>query len=74
MEKIERRDDYTVHERLFFGLPVWSGGEKTGGAFHQYLHPNSVSKYQPIKRREVRVKAFLRRLFVTSDNFFHHIR
>ena len=40
--------------------------------FHEYFHHNAVTKYQPIQREEVR--AFLRRLLVTPDNFFHHIR
>ena len=40
--------------------------------FHEYFHHNAVTKYQPIQRQEV--QAFLRRLLVTPDNFFHHIR
>ena len=40
--------------------------------FHQHFHRNAVTKYQPIQRHEVR--AFLRRLLVTPDNFLHHIR
>jgi cytochrome P450 len=39
--------------------------------FHEYFHRNEVTKYQLIQRQEVR--AFLRRLLVTPDNFFHHI-
>jgi cytochrome P450 len=41
-------------------------------SFHEYFHRDAVTKYQPIQRQEVR--AFLRRLLVTPDNFFHHIR
>ena len=40
--------------------------------FHEYFHRNAVKKYQPIKRQEV--QAFLRRLLVTPDDFFRHIR
>jgi cytochrome P450 len=40
--------------------------------FHEHFHRNMVTKYQPIQRQEV--QAFLRRLLVTPDNFFHHIR
>ena len=40
--------------------------------FHEYFHRNAVTKYQPILRQEVR--AFLRRLLVTPDNFLYHIR
>ena len=41
-------------------------------SFHQYFHSNTVSKYQPVQRRETH--AFLRRLLSTPDNFCHHIR
>ena len=40
--------------------------------FHEHFHRNAVTKYQPIQRQEV--QAFLRRLLVTPDDFFHHIR
>jgi len=40
--------------------------------FHEHFRRNQVFNYQPILKREVR--AFLRRLLVTPDNFFHHIR
>ena len=40
--------------------------------FHEYFHRNAVTKYQPIQRQEV--KGFLRRLLVTPDDFFLHIR
>jgi cytochrome P450 len=40
--------------------------------FQEYFHRNAVAKYQPIQTQEV--QAFLRRLLVTPDNFFHHIR
>ena len=39
--------------------------------FHEYFHPNAVTKYQLNQRQEVH--AFLRRLLVTPDNL-HHIR
>ena len=40
--------------------------------FQEYFHRNAVTEYQPIQRQEV--QAFLRRLLVTPDDFFHHIR
>ena len=40
-------------------------------SFHQYFNISAVSKYLPIQRREVR--AFLRRLLDTPDDFLHHI-
>ena len=49
--------------------PWWRQHRKL---FHEYFHRNALTKYQPIQRQEVR--AFLRRLLVTPDNFFHHIR
>ena len=39
---------------------------------HEHFHRNTVAKYQPILTQEV--QALLRRLLVTPDNFFHHIR
>jgi cytochrome P450 len=40
--------------------------------FHEHFHRNAVTKYRPIQRQEV--QAFLCRLLVTPDDFFHHIR
>ena len=40
--------------------------------FHKYFHRDASTKYQPIQRQEA--QAFLRRLLVTPDTFFHHIR
>jgi cytochrome P450 len=40
--------------------------------FHEHFHPNAVKKYYPIQRQEV--QAFLRRLLVSPDDFFHHVR
>ena len=40
--------------------------------FQEYFHRNAVTKYLPIQRQEVR--AFLRRLLVTPDDFYRHIR
>ena len=40
--------------------------------FHEYFHRNAVTKYQPIQRQEA--QAFLRRLLVTPNDFFHDIR
>ena len=41
-------------------------------SFHQYFHRDAAIKYQPIQQRGT--KAFLRRLLVTPDDFFYHIR
>ena len=49
--------------------PLW---RKQRRLFDEFFHRNAVTKYQPIQRQEV--QAFLRRLLVTPDNFFHHIR
>jgi hypothetical protein len=54
--------------RMPYGL-WWRKHRKT---FHEYFQRNAVNKYQPIQRQETR--AFLRRLLITPDNFFHHIR
>ena len=40
--------------------------------FHEHFNCNVVTKYQSIQRQETR--ALLRRLLVTPDNLFHHIR
>ena len=53
-------------------MPYGLWWRKHRRSFHQYFHRNAVTKYQPIQRQEV--QAFLRRLLVTPDNFFHHIR
>ena len=58
---------------LSFGMlrygPLWRKQRRT---FHEYFHRNAVTKYQPIQQRGT--KAFLRRLLVTPDDFFYHIR
>ena len=53
-------------------MPYGSWWRRHRKLFHEYFHRNAVIKYQPIQRQEV--QAFLRRLLVTPDNFFHHIR
>jgi cytochrome P450 len=53
-------------------MPYDLSWRKHRKSFHEYFHRNVVDKYQPILRQEVR--AFLRRLLVTPDNFFHHVR
>ena len=53
-------------------LPYGVGWRRHRRSFHHFFHINAVSKYLPIQRREVR--AFLRRLLDTPDNFLHHIR
>jgi cytochrome P450 len=40
--------------------------------FYEHFHLSAVKKYQPIQIQEV--QALLRRLLVTPDDFFHHIR
>ena len=53
-------------------MPYGLWWRKHRKSFHEYFHRGAVTKYQPIQRQEVR--AFLRRLLVTPDNFFYHIR
>jgi cytochrome P450 len=53
-------------------IPYGSWWRRHRRLFHEHFHRNAVTKYQPIQRQEVR--AFLRRLLVTPDNFLHHIR
>ena len=53
-------------------MPYGLRWRKHRRSFNEYFHCNAVTKYQPIQRQEV--QAFLRRLLVTPDNFFHHIR
>ena len=57
---------------IFGFLPYGVQWRKQRKSFHEYFQPSVVNKYQPIQRREA--QAFLRRLLVTPDNFFHHIR
>ena len=54
--------------RMPYGL-WWRKHKKS---FHEYFQRNAVTKYQPIQRQET--QAFLRRLLIAPDNFFHHIR
>ena len=68
-----------IHVRFRMGwntavglLPYGVRWRKQKKSFHEYFQPSVVNKYQPIQRREA--QAFLRRLLVTPDNFFHHIR
>ena len=56
----------------FVTMPYGPWWRKHRRIFHEYFHPNTITKYQPILRREAR--ALLHRLLVTPDNFFHHIR
>ena len=53
-------------------MPYGSWWRKHRRLFHEYFQRNAVITYQPIQRQEVR--AFLRRLLITPDNFFQHIR
>ena len=57
-----------------FAMPLMPYGlwwKKHRRSFQQYFHANEVHKYQPIQKREIH--AFLRRLLVTPEDFFHHI-
>ena len=53
-------------------LPYGQWWRRHRRSFHEYFRPNALTKYQSIQRREI--QAFLRRLLVTPDNFFHLIR
>ena len=64
---------YRMHWDMTIGFqPYGQWWRKHRKSFQDYFHPNQMSKYKPILRQEV--QAFLRRLLVTPDNFFHHIR
>ncbi len=51
-----------------YGLP-WRRRRKE---LHQFFHPNAVSQYQPLQRREA-VK-FLNKLIEKPDTFLHQVR
>ena len=53
-------------------LPYGLSWRRHRRSFHEFFNINAVSKYRPIHRREVR--AFLRRLLDSPDNFLHHVR
>ena len=59
-------------EANFGLLPYGLSWRKHRRSFHQYFNIDAVTKYRPIQRREVH--AFLRRLLVTPEDFFKHIR
>ena len=64
---------YRMNSRIAMSLmPYGQWWRKHRRLFHEYFHRSAVTKYQPIQRQEA--QAFLRRLLVTPDNFFHHIR
>ena len=63
------RMDWSI---AFSFMPYGQWWRRHRKSFHEYFHHNAVPKYQPVQRQEV--QAFLRRLLVTPDNFFHHIR
>ena len=67
---IRCRMDLNRMSMAFMSYGLWWRRHRK--SFHQYFHRNAVTKYQPIQSQEV--QAFLRRLLVTPDNFFHHIR
>jgi cytochrome P450 len=72
-ELVKSNDRCRMNWRISMSLmPYGMWWRKHRKSFHEYFHRNAVAKYQPIQRQEVR--AFLRRLLVTPDNFFHHIR
>ena len=69
---VKNADRYRMN--LTISMPTMPYGlwwRKHRRSFNEYFHRNAVTKYQPIQRQEV--QAFLRRLLVTPDNFFHHI-
>jgi cytochrome P450 len=53
-------------------MPYGLWWRKHRKSFHEHFHRNAVAKFQPIQRQEV--QAFLRRLLVTPEDFFLHIR
>src|SRR5271168_4028746 len=59
------------HELNMAILPYGLWWRKHRRLFHEYFRPATISKFQPIQKQET--QAFLRRLLVTPDNFFHHI-
>ena len=63
-----RMDGITIMSLMPYGL-WWRRHRRL---FQESFHRNAVIKYQPLQRQET--LAFLRRLLVTPDNFFHHIR
>ena len=62
-----------MNVRISFSLmPYGLSWRRHRKLFHEHFHRGVVTKYQPIQRQEV--QAFLRRLLVTPNEFFHHIR
>ena len=59
-------------DKSMIRMPYGLWWRKHRKSFHDYFRRSAVTKYQPIQRQEVH--AFLRRLLVTPDDFFHHIR
>ena len=49
--------------------PLWRQHRRS---FHEHFHRNAVIKYHCVQSQEA--QALLRRLFVTPDNFLHHIQ
>ena len=69
------KNDFRCRMGLTISMPLMPYGlwwRKHRRSFNEHFHRNAVAKYQPIQRQEVH--AFLRRLLVTPDDFFHHIR
>ena len=72
-ELVKNAVRYRMNFRISMSkMPYGLWWRKHRKLFHEYFHLNTVTKYQPIQRQEV--QAFLRRLLVTPDDFFHHIR
>ena len=72
-EYVQNADRCRMNWRISLALiPYGLWWRRHRRLFHEYFHRNAVKKYQPIQRQEV--QAFLRRLLVTPDDFFHHIR
>ena len=66
---LEGRMDYTWNMAQRRYGPQWRSHRRT---FHDYFHPNVVHKYHSTQITTIR--AFLRRLLESPDNFVHHIQ
>ena len=66
--RCNRMDGVTIMSLMPYGA-WWRRHRRL---FQESFHWNAVVKYQPFQTQEAH--AFLRRLLVTPDDFFHHIR
>ena len=56
----------------FTFLPYRATWQRYHKAFHEHLHPNIVSKYQPIQAEAA--KTFLCQLLALPDDFMDHMQ